>query len=75
MNPDLTSLNQLNYIPLIGLKQVGTIECMNSVLICIANFYQIANYFLDPKNKKYINRNNITKFDSKAESLSSEFKN
>ena len=74
MNPSLTSLNELNYIPLIGLMEVGTIKCMNSILMCFGNLYQIANYFLDPKNKKYINRNNITKFDSKADSLSLEFK-
>ena len=73
-NSGLTSLKQLNYIPLIGLKNIGQTCYMNSVLQCMSNLYHITNYFLNPTKKNIIYSNTVTMPNKNAPSLSIAYK-
>ena len=73
-NSGLASLKQLNYIPLIGLKNIGQTCYMNSVLQCMSNLYHITNYFLNPTKKNIIYSNTLTMLNKNAPSLSIAYK-
>ena len=71
-NSNLTSLKQFNYVPLIGLNNIGQTCYMNSVLQCFSNLYYITNYFLNPSKKKYLDL--IKEIDKETPSLANEYK-
>jgi len=73
-NKDLTSIKQLNYVPMIGLENLGETSYMNSVLQCFSNLYFLTNYFLNPSKQEYIKINTITKYNPNANSLSVAYK-
>ena len=53
---NITSLKELNYVPKIGLVNLGQTCYMNSVLQCFSNLYQITNYFLNPEKQAIIQK-------------------
>ena len=69
-NQNKTSIKQFNYVPMIGLENLGQTCYMNSVLQCFSNLYPITKYFLSPKKKEIIEFNTITMFNKEAPSLS-----
>ena len=70
----LTSIKEFNYVPMIGLVNLGQTCFMNSVLQCFSNLYHFTNYFLNPSKSKYIEKNTITMVNEKANSLSVAYK-
>ena len=71
---NLASIKQFDYVPMIGLENIGQTSYMNSVLQCFSNLYQLTNYFLNPEKDYFIKRNIITINNSKATSLSVAYK-
>ena len=69
-NQNKTSIKQFNYVPMIGLENLGQTCYMNSLLQCFSNLYPITKYFLNPKKKETIESNIITMGDKNAASLS-----
>jgi ubiquitin C-terminal hydrolase len=69
-----TSIKEFNYVPMIGLVNLGQTCFMNSVLQCFSNLYHFTNYFLNPSKSKYIEKNTITMVNEKANSLSVAYK-
>ena len=65
---NITSLKELNYVPKIGLINLGQTCYMNSVLQCFSNLYQITNYFLNPEKQAIIQKH-MKSTDHKEDSL------
>ena len=65
---NITSLKELNYVPKIGLVNLGQTCYMNSVLQCFSNLYQITNYFLNPEKQAIIQKH-MKSTDQKEDSL------
>lgn len=47
-------LSIYNEAPKIGLKAIGNTSYLNTILQCLANNYELANYFLDQKEQSFI---------------------
>ena len=51
---NITSLRQINFVPKIGLVNLGQTSYMNSVIQCLSNLENFTNYFLNPKKQEKI---------------------
>ena len=68
-NKDIIA-NEYKIPPNIGLNNVGATCFMNSTLQCLSHTKKLTNYFLNPKNKERIIKNNIALKDPNALQLS-----
>ena len=73
-NQNLKGIKELNYVPMIGLENLGKTCYMNSVLQCFSNISKLTNYFLDPSKQIYIKSNSKTLIDEKEPSITVEYK-
>ena len=71
---DIKLIKELNYVPMIGLENIGKSCYMNSVLQSFSNLPMLTNYFLNPKNEEIIKKNTKTMGDKDALSITVEYK-
>ena len=59
--------------PKIGLENIGAAHYMNATLQCLCKTIKLTNYFIDPKNKDKIFRNNIVQKNKNYLELSTSY--
>ena len=64
------SQNNINYVPLIGLNNIGATRFMNATLQCLSQTKELTNYFLNSNNRDRIINNNIALQNKNALQLS-----
>ena len=65
--------NENDKEPRIGLENIGGVYYMNAILQCLNKTIKLTNYFIDPKNKDKIFRNNIVQKNKNNLELSTSY--
>ena len=65
--------NENDKEPRIGLENIGAVCYMNAILQCLNKTIKLTNYFIDPKNKDKIFRNNIVQKNKNYLELSTSY--